>query len=44
MILIQREQLLIGDFSANIKILQSYPPGVDVQLILSFAKKLRANK
>jgi TBC1 domain family member 13 len=43
MILMQREFLLKSDFSNNIKILQSYPP-VDVQLILTYAKKLRQQK
>ena len=40
MILIQHDNLLNGDFSNNMKALQSYPP-VDIQNILSYAKKLR---
>ena len=40
MILIQHDNLLNGDFSNNMKALQSYPP-IDIQNILSYAKKLR---
>lgn len=40
MILIQHDNLFNGDFSNNMKALQSYPP-VDIQNILSYAKKLR---
>lgn len=40
MIIMQRDNLLVGDFSHNIKVLQSFPP-IDVQVILSLAKKLR---
>lgn len=43
MILLQRDNLIRSDFSTNIKILQNYPPSVDIQLILSKARKLREN-
>lgn len=38
---LQRDELLRGDFSNNIKILQNYPSNVDIQLILSKARKIR---
>ena len=40
MIILQRESILRGDFSHNIKILQNYPP-IDVQTIISQANSLR---
>lgn len=43
MILLQRESLIGGDFSHNIKILQNYPP-IDIQTIVSHANNLRRNK
>ncbi|CAF0740171.1 unnamed protein product [Brachionus calyciflorus] len=41
MILIQRDQLLSGDFSSNIKTLQNYPNNVDIMHIVDKAKHLR---
>lgn len=38
---IQREDLLRGDFSTNIKILQNYPNNVDIQQILAQARRIR---
>lgn len=38
---LQREELLRGDFSNNIKILQNYPPNVDIQQILNKARLIR---
>ncbi|XP_076263365.1 TBC1 domain family member 13 isoform X2 [Rhynchophorus ferrugineus] len=43
MIVILRKQLLEGDFSANIKLLQNFPP-MDVQIILSKAVELSQKK
>lgn len=40
---IVRNQLLEGDFSANIKLLQNFPP-MDVQIILSRAVELSKRK
>lgn len=42
MIILQREDLLGGDFSNNIKILQNYPNTVDIKKILAKARELRA--
>ncbi|RNA37251.1 TBC1 domain family member 13 isoform X1 [Brachionus plicatilis] len=41
MILIQREHLLKGDFSANIKILQNYPNSVEIKEIVEKARNIR---
>lgn len=41
MILIQRENLLLGDFSSNIKILQNYPDNVEIKDIVKKAKDIR---
>ncbi|XP_030750418.1 TBC1 domain family member 13 [Sitophilus oryzae] len=43
MIVILRNQLLEGDFSSNIKLLQNFPP-MDVQIILSKAVELSRKK
>jgi len=43
MIILQRESILQGDFSQNIKILQNYPP-IDIQIIISRANSLRESK
>lgn len=40
MIMLQRENILKGDFSHNIKILQNYPP-IDIQTIISHANQTR---
>lgn len=42
MIMLQRNSILAGDFSHNIKILQNYPP-IDIQIIINHAINLRQN-
>ena len=37
-------QLLAGDFAANMKLLQNFPPNVDVGLVLQRADELRSYK
>lgn len=43
MIILQRESILKGDFSHNIKILQNYPP-IDISSIISHANQIRSLK
>lgn len=43
MVLLVRSELLAGDFAANMKLLQHYPP-VDVALVLKKAEELRRYK
>lgn len=44
MILIQRDQLLKGDFSNNIRILQNYPNSVEIKEIVERAREIRKKK
>lgn len=44
MVLLVRDQLLQGDFAANLKLLQNYPHNIDVAVVLKTAEELRNYK
>jgi hypothetical protein len=44
MVLLVRDELLGGDFAANLKLLQHYPQNIDVAVILKTAEELKTYK